>query len=61
MSLPIIELATDHRLIDNGCGDYALDCPTHGDMGWLHLGQVAHVLHGDCLCGGCDKPLVDGK
>lgn len=56
MKLLTLKYATGHELRDNGCGDYGLECPLNGYVGFTHPGQVMLFEHGS-QCWACSEPV----
>lgn len=56
MTYRTLRYSSGHELRDNGVGDYGLDCPTSGYVGFTHPGQVMLFEHG-AVCWGCGTPV----
>lgn len=48
--------SSGHELRDNGVGDYGLECPMNGYVGFAHMGQVM-LFEQNAKCWACDMPV----
>lgn len=53
MKFATVEFTSGHRLTDNGVGDYNLQCPSEGDIGFMDPGMVLRITTEDMRCSGC--------
>lgn len=51
-----VEYVSGHKLVDNGVGDYDLECPVQGNLGFAHMGTVA-MMASDWRCIGCGEAI----
>jgi len=58
MKYQTLVYSSGHELRDNGRGDYGLNCPTAGYVGFAHAGQVMCFELG-ARCGACGEPVGD--
>lgn len=54
MKLLTLQYATGHELRDNSCGDYGLECPSNGYVGFAHPAQVRFFERGGA-CWACGE------